>query len=57
MFWYMHENCRYLSIPKNNYNFWKIKLEGNIERDKQNYNKLESMCIKIINEVLIWSNK
>lgn len=53
----MHENCRYLSIPKNNYNFWKIKLEGNIERDKQNYNKLESMCIKIINEVLIWSNK
>lgn len=53
----MHENCRYLSIPKNNHNFWKIKLEGNIERDKQNYNKLESMCIKIINEVLIWSNK
>ena len=47
-FWHMHENCRYSSIPKNNHDFWKNKLEGNVERDKQNYSKLESMGIKVI---------
>jgi len=30
----MHENCKYSSIPKNNHEFWK--------------NKLESMVIKVI---------
>lgn len=47
-FWHMHENCRYSSISKNNHDFWKNKLEGNIERDKQNYIKLENMGIKVI---------
>ena len=50
-FWHMHENCRYSSIPKNNHDFWKSKLEGNVERDKQNYIKLESMGIKVI---VVW---
>ena len=50
-FWHMHENCRYSSIPKNNHDFWKNKLEGNVERDKQNYSKLESMGIKVI---VVW---
>lgn len=44
----MHENCKYSSIPKNNHEFWKDKLEGNVERDKKNYAKLESMGIKVI---------
>ena len=47
-FWHMHENCKYSSIPKSNYDFWKNKLEGNVERDKQNYSKLENMGIKVI---------
>ena len=50
-FWHMHENCRYASIPKNNYDFWKNKLEGNVQRDKQNYIKLESMGINVI---VVW---
>ena len=50
-FWHMHENCRYSSIPKNNHDFWKNKLEGNVERDKQNYSKLERMGIKVI---VVW---
>ena len=45
-FWHMHENCNYSSIRKSNYDFWKNKLEGNVERDKQNYSKLENMDIK-----------
>jgi len=43
-FWHMHENCKYSSIPKN-------KSEGNVERDKQNYIKLENMGIKVI---VVW---
>ena len=50
-FWHMHENCRYASIPKNNHDFWKNKLEGNVQRDKQNYVKLESMGINVI---VVW---
>lgn len=50
-FWHMHENCKYSSIPKSNYEFWKNKLEGNVERDKKNYAQLESMCIKVI---VVW---
>lgn len=50
-FWHMHENCRYSSIPKSNYEFWKNKLEGNVERDKKNYAQLESMGIKVI---VVW---
>ena len=50
-FWHMHENCKYASIPKNNHDFWKSKLEGNVQRDKQNYIKLDSMGINVI---LVW---
>lgn len=50
-FWHMHENCKLSSIPKNNYDFWKNKLEGNVERDKKNYKELENMGIKVI---VVW---
>ena len=50
-FWHMHENCKLSSIPKSNYDFWKNKLEGNVERDKKNYKELENMGIKV---VVVW---
>jgi len=50
-FWHMHKNCKYSTIPKNNHDFWKEKLEGNIKRDKQNYQKLEDMGIRVI---VVW---
>lgn len=50
-FWHMHENCKYSSIPKNNHEFWKKKLTGNVKRDRDNYKKLEDMGIKVI---VVW---
>ena len=50
-FWHMHENCKLSSIPKSNYDFWKNKLEGNVERDKKNYKELENIGIKV---VVVW---
>lgn len=47
----MHENCKYSSIPKSNHEFWKNKLEGNVERDRKSYAQLESMSIKVI---VVW---
>ena len=50
-FWHMHENCKLSSIPKSNYDYWKNKLEGNVERDKKNYKELENMGIKVL---VVW---
>ena len=35
-FWHAHEGCKYFVWPKNNSDFWKKKIEGNILRDKNN---------------------
>lgn len=32
-FWHGHEGCRYFVWPKNNADFWKAKISGNIQRD------------------------
>lgn len=37
-FWHGHEGCRYFVCPKNNAEFWKNKISGNICRDQKNYN-------------------
>ena len=50
-FWHMHENCKLSSITNSNYDFWKNKLEGNVERDKKNYKELENMGIKVL---VVW---
>ena len=39
-FWHGHEGCRYFVWPKNNSEFWKEKISGNIQRDQQNTKRL-----------------
>ena len=50
-FWHMHEGCKLTSVPKTNYDFWKEKLEGNVERGKQSYKDLKDMGINVI---VVW---
>lgn len=50
-FWHKHEGCRYFVWPKNNAEFWKSKIEGNVARDKQNESQLISMGWNVI---VIW---
>lgn len=50
-FWHGHEGCRYFVWPKNNANFWKEKIERNIERDTHNYQLLAERGWKII---VVW---
>ena len=50
-FWHMHR-CRYgRVIPKTNKKFWKIKREGNVDRDKRNLRKLRKEGWKVL---VIW---
>lgn len=39
-FWHMHDNCTKFHWPKTNEDYWRPKLLGNKERDKDNYKLL-----------------
>lgn len=50
-FWHGHEGCRYFVWPKNNAEFWKVKINGNIQRDAQ--------CVHLLKEqgwnvIVVW---
>ena len=34
-FWHMHTGCKYFVMPKNNAEFWREKLEKNVQRDAE----------------------
>ena len=50
-FWHLHEGCKYFVWPKNNADFWKNKIQGNVERDKRNYETLIAAGWKV---VVVW---
>ena len=50
-FWHAHEGCKYFVWPKNNAEFWKKKIEGNIVRDKKTRQQLEDLGWKVL---IVW---
>lgn len=50
-FWHKHEGCKYFAWPKNNAEFWKKKITGNVERDLRQQNELRLLGWKVI---VIW---
>jgi len=42
-FWHGCRKCSRSKLPESNKSFWKKKIEGNINRDKQNYKKLKRL--------------
>lgn len=50
-FWHKHESCSYFVWPKSNEEFWKKKIQSNVERDRQVYSQLHQMGWKVI---VIW---
>ncbi len=50
-FWHGHEGCRYFVWPKNNSEFWKKKISGNIERDIKDQTLLSELGWRVI---VIW---
>lgn len=47
-FWHGHEGCKYFRLPKSNVEFWKDKIERNIERDKESMQALFDMGWKVV---------
>lgn len=41
-FWHGHENCKFFRLPKSNLEYWEVKLEKNIARDRTNIEALKS---------------
>lgn len=41
-FWHRHQNCKEASSPKTNREYWELKLNKNVERDKRNIDTLKS---------------
>ena len=39
-FWHRHKGCKMATTPKSNVEYWSIKFERNVERDKQNLAQL-----------------
>lgn len=47
-FWHGHEGCKYFVWPKNNEDFWKEKIGGNIQRDSRNHQLLTEQGWNVI---------
>ncbi len=50
-FWHHHEGCKYFKWPTNNAEFWKEKINKNVERDNENQKRLMGFGWYII---IIW---
>lgn len=50
-FWHGHEGCKYFVWPKNNEEFWKNKISGNIRRDSDNHIRLKQIGWNVI---IVW---
>ncbi len=50
-FWHMHDNCIKFHWPKSNEDYWRPKLLGNKERDKNNYKLLADNGWNVI---IVW---
>lgn len=47
-FWHGHKDCKYFVWPKNNAEFWKEKITGNIQRDKHIHQLLANQGWRVI---------
>ena len=50
-FWHFHQDCKEGHLPSSNIEYWKEKLDKNVERDQKNIFLLASMGWKVI---VIW---
>ena len=41
-FWHMHAGCKNAKLPSTRAEFWRAKLEGNVERDRRAIEALQS---------------
>ena len=47
-FWHHHQGCRYAKMPATRPDFWKAKLEANVERDRRAVDKLQALGWRVL---------
>lgn len=47
-FWHMHQGCRFAKMPATRLEFWKVKLETNVERDVRAVENLRALGWRIL---------
>lgn len=47
-FWHQHQGCRYAKLPASNVQFWRTKLERNVERDRDTVAALLKMEWRVL---------
>ena len=47
-FWHLHQGCRYAKMPATRPEFWKAKLEANVERDRRAIEKLQALGWRVL---------
>lgn len=50
-FWHGHENCRYFRLPKTRIEFWKNKIDRNVELGKLHSDALKALGYNV---VVVW---
>ncbi|TSC87300.1 MAG: DNA mismatch endonuclease, patch repair protein [Microgenomates group bacterium Gr01-1014_16] len=53
-FWHNHKGCKRSSLPKTNTEFWKDKINKNVEKQKQSIKALKKLGWKIL---VLWQCK
>jgi len=47
-FWHLHEGCKYNRIPKSRPDYWPLKLQKNVDRDRINKIELEKSGWRVL---------
>lgn len=50
-FWHCHKGCSRANVPKSNLEYWKVKLENNVRRDLEEYQRLAELGWKVL---VVW---
>lgn len=50
-FWHRHSGCRYSKLPATRPEFWRAKLDGNVERDRRVVESLRAMGWRVL---IVW---
>lgn len=50
-FWHHHYNCKLAVYPKSRIDYWKSKIDKNVDNDVKNYNLLKQLDYKVM---VIW---
>lgn len=47
-FWHLHHGCRFAKLPATRPEFWRVKLQANVQRDRCSIDELRAMGWRVL---------